>query len=222
KISELYKKKVSISILRDKEYRLDHLKKTNWKLLKNNVGGTTSAKLRFLILEEEYNYILNIFGENELLSFLKTIVYRLKKMTNINEIDIFSAAKLFDPCTLGNSQKYFAVHLSIKLPDKNITLLFIIRDEMLLFPIGRISTDPLLKLKEYLYKKAFIELDKHIIWYGMQNWGKELQKKMYPFIKEYPVYKYRLYPSNDVFAYKLLLQYLYLLKLLDREKLLNS
>lgn len=67
----------------------------------------------------------------------------------------------------------------------------------------------------YYCKKDFIEPDKNIIWDGMLNWDKELVNKMNPFIKDYPAKKYKLSPGNNEITYRLLLQYLHVLKLIE-------
>lgn len=209
---------IKITILRDKKFKLNDLKKTNWKLIKNNIQKTTGAKLRFLMSESDYRIITTLVNEEQFLGFFTAISKRLKRMTFIDEIENFTASTIFDPVELGHIDKYYAIHIMIKLgKNRSVKLIFIIRDEMLLFPLGRISTDPILDLSPYYYKKAFIELDKEIIWDGMNNWGTKLTKRFEEYINDYPEKKYNLKKSDDPFAYKLLLQYLFLLKLKSRD-----
>gem|GEM_PF-6393477 len=225
-----YREKIKFTIDKDAEYRINLLKKNSWILLKNNIKSSINGKLRFLLSVDDYNFLINIFGETKFLSIFKNLINRLELLTYMNEINYFTISKIFDPSILGNPDKYYSVHLayifyndntSLKNNKKKVKLIFIIRDEMLLFPVLRISTDFLKTVKDSLYKKAFIELDKKIIWDSMKNWGTELHKGFDKYIENFNAYKYRLYPSDNVFAYRLLLQYLYLLKLLDREKRLK-
>lgn len=206
--------KIKISILKDREFGLDHIPDKNWILIKNNIEKTTTGKLRFLISNEDFQNIIKIIEEKKFINIFNTIPDRLKLITGIKEMQFFSYSKLPDPRLLGHIQKYFAVFLSIKTSKIKITLLFIIRDEMLLFPVGRIPLNFLDKLSTYHFKKAFIELDKNIIWDGILNWDKELANKMDPFIKDYPAGKYKLIPGNNEIAYRLFLQYLNIIKLL--------
>lgn len=77
---------------------------------------------------------------------------------------------------------------------------------MLLFPVERFPLNFLNELSACSFKKAFIELDKKIIWDGMLKWNKELMEKMSPFIKNYTAAKFKLIPDNNEIAYRLLLR----------------
>ncbi len=218
KINSYFGKKIPFTIYQDHEYNLKYLKKTNWILIKNNIKNSINAKLRFLILKEDFNRLLKYINEEKLLIFFKTIAIRLKKITAINEIENFSSLDLFDPESLGNPSKYYAINLGIKIHEETIKFIIIVRDEMLLFPTGRISSNFLLKLDEKYYKKAFIELDKKIIRDGMLNWSEALQDKTKKFTDNFFQKNYQLLKKDDIFAYKLFIQYLFLLKLISRDK----
>lgn len=220
-LSRHLNKEIKISIRKDKQFYLGSVKKQKWLLVKNNVSGTTSGKLRFLISEEDYGYLETILKKTTPLPFFKSIAARLKKLTMVDEITSFTASQLADVLTLGNQDKYFAIYITLKIEDKNIAMLMIVRDEMLLFPLGRINLNFISTLTDYYFKKAFIELDKKIIWDGMELWDEELKKRMAGFISTFPVKKSNLKPSNNPISYKIFLQYLYLLKLLslDNRKL---
>lgn len=210
--------KIKISILKDKKIGLNYIPDKKWILIKNNIENTTSGKLRFLISNEDMQQVMNIMDEKKFLTFFRSIPKRLHKLTGINEIETFSFSDLSNPLLLGNTQKYYVVYILIKTSRINIILLFIIRDEMLLFPVNRFQLKFLTELSHYSYKKAFIELDKNIIWDGMQKWDKNLLKKMTPFIESYPAEKHRLHPGNNEIAYRLLLQYIHIIQLLLLEK----
>ncbi len=201
-----------IIILKDKEYRLNNLRYDKWMLIKNNRLNTINGKLRFLIREDDYKSINEIISEDRLLKYFKTMVLRLKKITGINEIDIITAENFLDPSRLGHTDKYFAVHLKIKLFNNSFIFIFVMRDEVLLYPFVRISSDFLLTMKSKYFKKAFIELDKKIIFDGYKCWGSILKKGFAPFIKDYQkTHTCRF--SDDVLAYRLVVQYLHILDL---------
>lgn len=218
KLSLYLNKEIKISIVRDKDINLACIKKGNWMLIKNSTKYSTSGKLRFLMQENDFQNFIKLTGEERLMEFFGLISQRLKRLTYINEINYFTVKEIFDPESLGHEEKYYAIKLILSLPDKSFQLLFILRDEMLLFPFGRISSDYILNIPDSLYRKAFIELDKKIIWHGMNNWSEKLKKKMQNLVENYPVEKYRLYSGNDKIAYSLLMQYLHILKLLFNEK----
>ena len=217
-LSNKLDEKIIISILRDKKIGLNYIPDKKWILIKNNIEKTTSGKLRFLVSNEDFQKITKIINEKKFLLFFQSMPRRLHQLTGINEIEKFTFSDLSNPLLLGNIQKYFAVYILMKTSKINFTLLFIIRDEMLLFPVTRFQLNFLSNLSQHSYKKAFIELDKNIIWNGMQNWDNNLKRKMKPFIDNYPAEKYRLKPENNEIAYRLLLQYLNIIRLLLVEK----
>ena len=209
----------SISILRDRAFDLSKVKSCNYILIKNNIKNTTSGKLRFLISDSDYKNILEEINEASFLNCLRSMPQRLGKITGLDEIKDISSLAINDPLILGNPQKYFVIYLNVKTKKLDFTIIFVIRDEMLLFPLGRISSDYALNIPHHLFKKAFIELDKNIIWDGMNNWGTELSKKMSPFIKEYSSGKQKLMAGDSNYAYLLVLEYLLILKQRWLEKL---
>jgi len=210
--------KVKITILKDKRFHLNFIPDKKWILIKNNIKNTTSGKIRFVISKEDFMEITKIIGKNEFINLFETIPKKLQLLTGINEIKQFSFSNLPNPLILGNIGKYYMVHILLKTKNITITLFFVFRYEMLLFPINRFPLNFLSKLTTNSYKKAFIELDKNIIWNGMQNWDKELTKKMSLYTKSYPAKKYKLSPNNNKAAYRLFLQYLHIIELLSQKK----
>ncbi len=207
-----YDENADLSIVRDREYRLHLLKKYDWVLVKNNILNSINGKIRFLIDADEYRKLSAFTGESYLFRFFKTVAARLKNITRVNEMEIISASSFSDPSRLGNTEKYFSVNIRLSLNKNFFFILFIVRDEMLLFPLNRVPTDFLKNLNDRYFKKAYVELDKRIIFDGMKNWGSVLKEKFNRYTEGY-LKKHFVIPSDDMNAYRLLLQYLHVLKL---------